>query len=257
MNNSKAIVNKKMFNIYEVILQNSFSFVKNWVMYIDFKVKMNEKLYLRDPESTEIGKQILKQGIQLLFKIGYEQFTFKKLATEINSTEATIYRYFENKHMLLIYLTDWYWSFVEFQVLFSINNLTDPKQKIKTVIDLLVWEDNASTFQSELDITSLYYIVIAEGSKTYLSREVDEHNTKQLYKPFKDLCGRIASIFLEYNPNFKAPASLASTLVTTAHLQYFFMQHLMRLSDCSKDKNPKDIEVYLETLVFGALDAQK
>jgi AcrR family transcriptional regulator len=226
-------------------------------MYIDFKVKMNEKLYLRDPESSEIGKQILKQGIQMLYKIGFEQFTFKKLATEIGSTEATLYRYFENKHMLLIYLTDWYWSFVEFQVLFNLNNLTDAKQKIRTVIDILVWEDNANSFQSELDITSLYYIVIAEGSKTYLSQEVDEHNTKQLYKPFKDLCARIAALFLEYNPKFTTPASLASTLVTTAHLQYFFMHHLPRLSDCSSNKSPKDIEQYLETLVFGTLDGAK
>ena len=76
-------------------------------MQLDFKIKLNEKLYLRDPEGTEIGKQIIRQGVKMISEIGYEQFTFKKLATEINSTEATVYRYFENKHKMLIYLLDW------------------------------------------------------------------------------------------------------------------------------------------------------
>ena len=87
-------------------------------MQVDFKVIMNEKLYLRNPEGTEIGKQIIKIGVNMISDLGYEQFTFKKLATEIGSTEATVYRYFENKHKLLIYIIDWYWAFIEFQVIF-------------------------------------------------------------------------------------------------------------------------------------------
>ena len=226
-------------------------------MQVDFKVKMNEKLFLRDPEGTEIGKQIIKNGVTLISQLGYEHFNFKKLALEIRSTEATVYRYFENKHKLLIYLIDWYWAFVEFQVIFQLNNIVDPAKKIKKLIDILVWEDNAGTVVSELDQQSLYYIAIAEGSKTYLSKEVDDHNKDFLFKPYKDLCGRIASLFKEYNPTYKFPASLASTLVESAHMQYYFMQHLPRLGDYSMKKNPKEIEAFLEHLVFGVLDAKK
>ena len=224
-------------------------------MQLDFKIKLNEKLYLRDPEGTEIGKQIIRQGVKMISEIGYEQFTFKKLATEINSTEATVYRYFENKHKMLIYLLDWYWSFIEFQVIFQLNNITDPAKKIKKLIDILVWEDNDKTTFTELDQNALYYIAIAEGSKTYLSKDVDENNKEFLYKPFKDLCARVASLFSEYNPKYKYPASLASTLVETSHLQYYFMHHLPRLCDFAKKKNPKDLEAYLEHLVFGSLNA--
>ncbi len=225
-------------------------------MQIDFKIKMSDKLYVRDPEGTDIGKMIVKSAVTMISNIGYEQFTFKKLAAEINSTEATVYRYFENKHKLLIYLLDWYWSFIEFQVIFQLNNITDPAEKIKKVIDILVWEDNAALVFTEPDQQALYYIAIAEGSKTYLSKDVDDNNKELLYKPFKDLCARIALIFKEYNPKYKYPASLASTIVETSHLQYYFMQHLPRLCDFSKKKNPKDIEAYLEHLVFGALDSK-
>ena len=119
----------------------------------------------------------------------------------------------------------------------------------------MVWEDNAETTFTELDLQSLYYIAIAEGSKTYLSKDVDENNKELLYKPFKDLCARVANLFTEYNPKYKYPASLASTLIETSHLQYYFMQHLPRLCDFAKKKNPKDLEGYLEHLTFGALNA--
>lgn len=225
-------------------------------MQVDFKVKMNANLYLRDPEGTEIGKQIIKMAVKMIVDLGYEQFTFKKLATEMSSTEATVYRYFENKHKLLIYLIDCYWSFIEFQVIFQLNNIKSAEERIKKLIDILVWEDNASAVFSELDQEALFYIAIAEGSKTYLSKDVDENNKELLFKPYKDLCARIALLFKEYNPKYKYPASLASTLVETAHMQYYFMQHLPRLSDFSKKKNPKDIEGYLEHIVFGALNVK-
>ena len=225
-------------------------------MQVDFKVKMNEKLYLRNPDGTEIGKQIIKMGVTMISDLGYEQFTFKKLAMEIGTTEATVYRYFENKHKLLIYIIDWYWAFIEFQVIFQLNNITSPAEKIKKLIDILVWEDNAKSVFSELDQQTLYYIAIAEGSKTYLSKEVDNHNKEFFFKPYKDLCGRIALLFKEYNPKYKYPSSLASTLVETAHMQYYFMHHLPKLGDYSKKKSPKEIEVYLEHLVFGVLNAK-
>ena len=51
-----------------------------------------------------------------MVEIGFESFTFKKLAAKIESTEASVYRYFENKHKLLIYLVSWYWNWVEYRL---------------------------------------------------------------------------------------------------------------------------------------------
>ncbi len=225
-------------------------------MQLDFKIKMNERLFLRDPEETEVGREMLRYAVKLMARIGYEQFTFKKLAAAINSTEATVYRYFENKHKLLIYLVDWYWAFTEYQLLFKTNHLVSPRDKINMAIDILVLQENAATAFSTFDQHALCEIAITEGSKTYLSREVDIHNKEMLYKPYKDLCGRMAALFTAYNPKYKYPHSLASSMVEISHSQLYFMHHLPKLSDFSKKKNPKDLKAFLAGLVFGVLDAK-
>ncbi len=222
-------------------------------MNIEFNPSLNNKLFLKNPLSTDLGKKIIKESITLIGSIGYEQFTFKKLAVETETTEATIYRYFVNKHKLLIYLVSWYWAYLEFQIVIQLNNITAPANKIKKIIDILVWEDNLEINFGAFDHQALYFIAIAEGNKTYLSKDVDENNKDLLYKPFKDLSGRIAEVFLEYNPAYKFPNTLASSVIDLSHLQYFFMHHLPRLSDFSKKKRPKDIEAFLEDLVFKTL----
>lgn len=222
-------------------------------MNIEFNPSLNDKLFLKNPQGTELGKKIVREAINLISSIGYEQFTFKKLAVEVETTEATIYRYFVNKHKLLIYLVNWYWNYLEFQIMLQLSTLTDPAEKIRKVIDILVWEDNREINFGSFDHQALYYIAISEGTKTYLSKDVDENNKDMLYKPFKDLSGRIAAVFSEYNPDYKYPNTLASSVIDLSHLQYFFMHHLPRLSDFAKRKRPKDIEAFLEDLVFKTL----
>ena len=73
-------------------------------MAIGIKISLNDRLYLRDPQETSLGKKIIQHSILLIDKVGFEAFNFKKLAQYMGSTEASVYRYFENKHLLLIYL---------------------------------------------------------------------------------------------------------------------------------------------------------
>lgn len=222
-------------------------------MQFQIRIQAKERLTLRDPEDTALGRNIVRQGLLLMHKLGYELFTFKKLAEAINTTEASIYRYFENKHRLLLYILTWYWNYLEYLVVFSLQNLNDPEQKIKKVIELLVNELPHEMDQSGLNKNALYQIVIAESSKVYLTREVEEINKNHLFKPYKDLCARVASLFQEYNPAYPYPHSLASTVVETAHFQHFFMRHLPRLTDFSKDENIQIIEAFLNNLVFSAI----
>lgn len=101
---------------------------------------LNPHLYLRDPQRTELGQKIIKSSVELIDQLGFEQFTFKKLAEEINSTEASIYRYFENKHRLLLYLIGWYWNWLEYRIDLFTSNLSDPKDKIVASIKVLAEE---------------------------------------------------------------------------------------------------------------------
>lgn len=223
-------------------------------MQVELRIKMNDKLFLRNPEESVLGKKIVKQGLDLINKLGFEDFTFKKLAIEINTTEASVYRYFENKHKLLVYLITWYWSFLEYKVVFSINNMIDTESKLKTIIKIITEEPvngNASTdFISELEG---YKLVILEGSKSYLTRRVNKDNKDRLFKPYKDLCERFSSIIKEYNPKYKFPHSLASTILEMAHSQKFFKQNLPSLTDFPKEQNDKKVIVFLESLLFSSL----
>ncbi len=222
-------------------------------MELTLSIKLNEKLYLRDPEGSALGKRIVRHGIVMINELGIENFTFKKLAAEIVTTEASIYRYFENKYRLLQYIVAWYWNYLEYRVMFSINNMTDTEAKIRCVINLLVSEQDSALGAADFDTKALYDIVIRESSKAFLNIDVDDDNSHQLFKPYKDLCTRIAALIKEYNPDYPYPRSLSSTLVETAHFQQFFMHHLPRLTDFAEEKNEKAVKRFLEDLIFAAI----
>ena len=224
-------------------------------------MRMNEHLFLRDPEGSELGQRIVQQGILLFDEIGVEEATFKKMAERMGTKEASIYRYFENKHRLLVYLVAWYWQWLEYQLIFQTNNLTDPREKLERLLQLILLKDLDMAASSTIDIRALHRIVIRESSKAYLTRHVTEDNRQQLFKPYKDLCGRIAGIILEYRPDYRYARSRASSLIETAHYQAFFMQYLPSLTDfgASASGQPGDTGKLLEFmrhLLFSSLNEQ-
>lgn len=215
---------------------------------------LNQSIYLRDPESTEIGKQIVKSAIDLIYKLGFEHFTFKKLAIEISTTEATIYRYFENKHRLLLYILNWYWSYMEFLVIFKLQNVTDHEVKLRTIVELLTHELPESSGTLDYSKKYLNDIVIAESSKVYLVKEVSEINKHAVFKPYKDLCAKIAMVIKEYNPTYAYPHSLSSTLIEAAHNQQFFCNFLPKLTDVTPENSHEYTYGFLTNLLFKALE---
>ena len=222
---------------------------------MDFQVKfdINERIFLRNPESSEVGKLMVKKAIDLIQELGFEQFTFKKLALEINSTEATIYRYFENKHRLLLYILNWYWSYMEFLLTMKLENVTNPKERLKIIVYLLTHELSESSSQFDYNKKFLNQIVIAESSKVYLVKEVAEINKNEVFKPYKDLCAKIAEVISEYNPKYKYPRSLSTTLIETSHHQQYFSVNLPKLTDVSSRSNSEFTSQFLEDLLFKVL----
>ncbi len=96
----------------------------------------------------------------MIHKNGFEALTFKKLAKEIGTTEAGIYRYFENKHLLLTYVISWYWSWIEFQIVFQTKNIKSPKLKLKKVINILATAVEDDEEISYVNASLLHQIVI-------------------------------------------------------------------------------------------------
>ncbi len=215
--------------------------------------KGNENIYLRDPEGTELGKQIVKHAIELIHQLGFEHFTFKKLAHEMHTTEASIYRYFTNKHRLLLYILNWYWSYMEYLVVVQLDPIQDLGAKIERLVELFTRELPALPGLPDYNRNVLHQIVISESSKVYLIKEVNEINKNEVFKPYKDLCARVSELIKAYHPSYLFPHSLSTTLIETAHSQLFFSAHLPKLTDVRSGDPITFVEQYLKDLVFKAL----
>lgn len=194
-------------------------------------IRINPKVFKKDPLSSELGGKILRQGINLMEELGFEDFTFKKLAKKINSTEASIYRYFDNKHNFLAYLTMWYWSWMEYSVVMSTLNIEDPHTRLRRAIVKLTEEIKEDLEVQQIDEIKLHQIVTIESSKVYLCKTVDTDNESGFFLAYKSLVQRVADIILEINPEFKYPHMLVSTIIEGVRHQRFFADHLPRLTD--------------------------
>lgn len=212
------------------------------------QIKVVEQVYLKDPESSKLGKKIITHGILLIDKLGLEDFTFKKLAEAIGSTEASVYRYFENKHKLLIYLTAWYWSWIEYQVLFSTNNIPTAIEKIEIAVKVLSKPVRFDPTFLHINEEALYRVVISESAKAYLTKAVDSDNKEGFFVSYKRLCNLIANLITTINPGYKYPHSLISTVIEATHNQRFFSEHLPRLTDIEQGKEEEIIEFLMDLI---------
>ncbi len=215
------------------------------------KLEINEKIYKKDPQSSELGKKIIEHGILLIHELGFEDFTFKKLGVQIGSNESSIYRYFENKHKLLLYLTSWYWGWLEYQLVFSTNSIQDKNQKLKKAIEIITREIEEDSSFSYINEVVLNKIIINEYSKSYLTKEVDKENKEGYFIIYKRLADRLSEMISLVNPEYPFPTSLASTLLEGSLHQYFLRDHFTSLTEC---KESNSVTLYFTDLVFNSLN---
>jgi len=168
-------------------------------------IKINEKLYTKNPDSSNLGRKIISNSIEMIDELGFEGFTFRKLGVKIGSNESSIYRYFESKHALLVYLVNWYWSWIE--------------------------------YRSYVNEIKLHQIIIKESSKAYYTKDVDKENSKGYYKTYKRVVERVSDFVLAINPKFEFPHMLISTIIEGAQHQRYFSKHLPALTDFEEGKN--------------------
>ncbi|MFD2201037.1 TetR/AcrR family transcriptional regulator [Shivajiella indica] len=194
------------------------------------RVDINEDIFLKDPLSSELGKEIIQHSVEMMIELGFEQFTFKKLATQIGCTESAVYRYFENKHKLLLFLNSWYWGYLEQNLIFGTANLTDARKKLEIAIIILV-KGPIFTHNDFINPLSLRRLFTDEATKAFMTKEVDEEYRKGFFNHYHKLGERIAKIILEINPNFKYPKTLVSTVMESSLIQSYYSRHLPGLTE--------------------------
>ena len=197
----------------------------------NLKISVPEKIYVKDPESSDLGKRIVEHGILLIDQLGFDSFTFKKLGAAIGSNESSIYRYFESKHKLLLYLSSWYWAWIEYQLVFETYSLK-PKEKLEKAIDVVTRSVKEDSNYSHINEVLLNRIIVNENSKSFLTKEVDQENKDGYFVVYKRLVHRISEMILENNPNYKFPLSMASTILEGSLHQHFLKDHFVSITDC-------------------------
>lgn len=204
------------------------------ILLSNLKITINKKLFVKDPETSELGRNILKNSILLIDEIGFEAFTFKKLGERIQSNESSIYRYFENKHKLLVYLTSWYWSWMEYRMVFATTNISNPIEKLEKAIKLVTESVNDDDTTPYINEEILYKIIVEEFTKTLMTKEVDQENKEGFFLVYKRVINQIVDIIIEVNPNYSFAKSLASSIVQGALHQHFLKNHLKTITNLSE-----------------------
>lgn len=211
-------------------------------MFILTDISIPTGLSIKDPLQSKLGRKIISTSIILLDEIGFEAFTFRKLAKKMESNETTLYRYFENKHLLLLYLVVWYWNWVSYLIDYNTKNITDPNRKLDLIIDNFVDATKENPSVDFVNERLLHRIIISESSKAYHTKNIDEENKHGFYSSYKQLIQKVADVILEIDHKFPYPHTFANTLFEMANNEIYFAEHLPRLTDV-KVENEKYDEV--------------
>lgn len=216
----------------------------------NIKIEIPSGIYIKDPETSDLGKRIIENSIKLIEEIGFESFNFKKLGKLIGSNESSIYRYFESKHKLLIYLTSWYWGWIQYQLVIETYSINNPKEKLIKAIKVVTKTTEQDSNFSHINEILLNLIVINENSKSYSTKDVDIENKEGFFKLYKEVIRRLADIIIIYDNNYQHPLTLASTIIEGALHQQFIKQHFKTLTNCNNNISPTlfFIDLTLNTL---------
>jgi AcrR family transcriptional regulator len=214
-------------------------------LLLSLKIHVNDKIYVKDPETSSLGRKIIQESILLMDEIGFENFTFKKLGERIGSNESSIYRYFESKHKLLVYLSSWYWSWIEYRLVFETNNIENPNDKLNKAITVVTQKIEDDSQTEHINESILNKIIITEFTKTMMTKEVDNENKEGFFLIYKRVVNRLVAMIEVVNPQYAYSKSLASTIVEGALHQHFLKNHLKTITNCNETISPTDFYINL------------
>lgn len=214
-------------------------------VFSNIKTQINNNIFIKNPETTVLGKKIIQESIIMIDKIGFENFTFKKLGERIASNESSIYRYFESKHKLLVYLSSCYWGWMEYRLVFETNDIKNPMDRLKKAIRIVTEKVDDNNTTEHINQAILNQIIIVEFTKTLLTKDVDEENKQDYFLVYKRVIYSLAEMIEKTNPNYPFSKSLASTIVEGALHQHFLKNHLKTITDCNDLHSPPEFYVHL------------
>lgn len=216
----------------------------------NINIPVSHEIFIKDPISSALGKRILTESLALIEARGMEAFNFKMLSRDVECTEAAIYRYFENKNKLLLYFINWYWGWLEHNLVYSTANLESPEDKVKMAINLVV-EGPIYLENLYLNISSLKKVVMQESNKSFMSKELKSNVKSSMLHQFYDFSERFKDLIIQYKPNYPFPKVVVSTLIWSSNLNAFSKLYMADLiEDNFNGQNKLD---FYYNMVFNSL----
>jgi AcrR family transcriptional regulator len=183
-----------------------------------FGIDIPVGFYLRDPTGSGLGRRMVAKAAEMICQNGYPSFTLKKLAFELLSVEASIYRYFSCKDQLYMYLAANYWSLVEFRILVYTAGYATPFDKFRNALDILfgLSNDRVPGLMSDIDFVTFhqvardgYYHAMSVAKKSQDFADTLEFIAAKTNK----VRGIIGTIMLECRPEINQPDMIVRALL--------------------------------------------
>ncbi len=216
----------------------------------NIRIDVHDKIYLKDPYSSDLGRSIIERSLDVMDELGLEKFTFKKVAADIGTTESAVYRYFENKHKILLYYASWYWGWLEYRLAFGTANMDDAGARLERAIKIIL-EKPGELSSAPFDLNKLERVIISESSKAFFTKQVDGENKVGVFAQFKSLCARFSALIDDAAPDYPYSRTLASTFIESQLNQLFFCEHLPSISDLQLDT---ERYIFYKTMIFNTIE---
>lgn len=221
-------------------------FLENW------RPSPSPAFYKKEPGSSALGKRLVREGLVLMQALGFEAFTFKKLADRLQTTEASVYRYFENKHHMLLYFMSMYWIWIEYQLAFGVQNIDNKAERLYKAIRLVARPETIIGPIDADDFLRIQELVVAEWGRVYYSSAIDAENQAGLFADYTRVCKRLSEMIGELRPDYPYPSTLVSAVMNILFVQRYYALHLPSLTElCEQDERINDFTL---NLVKGTLN---
>ena len=127
----------------------------------------------------------------------------------------------------------------------EVEEARDAKDALRRCVEAIcgVWPRELPPLQ--VDPHALRRLVIEEGMKSYLHKNVDADNARRLFAPYKELSAFLAERIVACRRDVPMPRSFATTVIEMAHSLPFAMEHLPSLTELSSRKDLKQVARHL------------
>ena len=150
---------------------------------------------------------------------------------------------------MLLYLSSWYWAWIEYQLVFETHSL-NPADKLERAIEIVTRTIKKDSNFSHVNEVVLNRIMVNENSKSFLTKEVDQENKDGYFVIYKRIVHRLRDMIKTINPDYKFPSSLASTILEGSLHQHFLKDHFTSITDCNDSLSPTN---FIKNLVLNTL----